>query len=332
MSRLTDKYQSYDHFRGISFDEATFLANPTKTGTKLLNGDPVIMGTTSDGSYSPTIETGVLPNQKYYKFDFDNTVSPLKHSRLICGNTTQGSAGGLDDVRRLMWDGTPFDRVTGLWIRTPDEGTSNADNGTILAALRFVYGTSAMINIGVGKTSTGVLSIGIIHSTTEFPTGPFINYYEGYTDQNNNFVPIEYGKWYFVAVRKSVVETGGSGGIGFTYTGTMTYEHFINGEQVNSITQTSWIKRSINGIIFGNNNTIFKYNFGVSSWFITDWSDIGQTQLREIYKYGAPIQAPVKYYDGDSWEDDASAPKIYFNGAWQDIYADRFDGTNWVPL
>ncbi len=333
MSRLTDKYQSYDHFKGISFDEPVFNSNPTKTGSKLIFGEAVNMNIESDGSVSPTIETGVLPNQKYYKFDFDNTVTPIKHSRLICGTTSTGSAGLLNDVRRLMWDGTPFDRVTGLWIKTPEEGTSNADNGTILAAIRFVYGTSAMINIGVGKTSAGVLSIGIIHSTTEFTTtGPFINYYEGYTDQNNNFVPIEYGKWYFVAVRKSVIETGGAGGVGNTMTGTMEYQHFINGLQVNSIVQTTWTKRSVSAIIFGNNNTLFKYNFGVSSWFIADWSDIQQTGLQEIYKYGAPIQAPVKYYDGTNWQDDISAPKIFHSNQWNDVYANKYDGSQWVPI
>ncbi len=334
MSRLTDKYQSYDHYKGISFDEPVFTSTPTRTGTRdigsfgdvqMINGSLV-----SDGAISPTIKTGVLPNQNYYDFEFDNTVSPNKHARIIYGNTSTGTAGNANDVRRLMWDHTPFDRVTGVWIKMPSSA-SNFGLGTYPAVVRWLYGTSAVINIGVGLSPNNLPAIAIIHSTAEFSAGPIISVYEGYTDQNNNFVPIEWNKWYFIAVRKSVNESN-SFSAGETATGTIEYKHYINGQQVNTHTRTSWIKRSINAIVFGNNNAIFKFNVGVSGWFVTDWSEVGQTELREIYKYGAPIQAPVKYYDGTTWQDDISAPKIFHSNQWNDVYANKYDGSQWVPI
>lgn len=336
MSRLTDKYQSYPHYRGVSFDEQTFTANPTKTGSKSFTGEPVaLMGTfVSDGANSPTIQTGVMPNQKYYEFEFDSTVTPNKNARLIYGSTSTSSAGGSGDLRRTMWDSTPFDRVVGFWMKMP---SSLGIDNSVQTLHRWLYGTQAIINVGPAKTNN-VPAIGIIHSTAEFthPTlTPSVNYYTGYTDTNNNLISVEWDKWYFVAVRKIVSETGGAGFSNDVMTGTLEYQHFINGQLVNTVTKTQWTKRSVSAIVFGNNSVaagMGNLKVGLSSWFVAEWSDILQAGLREIYKYGAPIQAPVKYSDGTNFQDDISAPKVYFNNAWQDIYADRFNGTNWVPI
>jgi hypothetical protein len=334
MSRLTDKYQSYSHHKGISFDEPTFLANPNKTGTRQLLSSyaDVSMGTiVSDGLNNPTIKTGVLPNQNYYHFEFDNTITPNKNARLIFGSTATSSAGNLNDVRRTMWDSTPFDRVTGVWIKMPS-ASNTFGLGTYPAIVRWLYGTSAMINVSVGLSPNNLPAISIIHSTAEITTsGPIISVYENYTDSNSNVIPIEWGKWYFVAVRKSVNENYPYSA-GEAATGTLEYKHYINGELVNTHTRTAWTKRSVNAIVFGNNNAIFKYDFGISSWFVTDWSQVGQTELKEIYKYGAPIQAPVKYYDGTTWQDDISAPQIFHSNQWNDVYANKYDGSQWVPI
>lgn len=335
MSRLTDKYQSYPHYRGVSFDEQTFTANPTKTGSKSFTGEPVaLMGTfVSDGANSPTIQTGVMPNQKYYEFEFDSTVTPTKNARLIYGNTSTSTAGGTGDIRRTMWDVTPFDRVLGVWMKMPSQfGIDNAS----LALHRWVYGSQALINVGPGK-SNGLPALAFIHGTSELtsPGTPSVNFYTSYTNQSGNVINVEWDKWYFVSVRKIVVETGGAGGAGDVMTGTLEYQHYINGELVGTVSRSTWTKRSVSAIIFGNNAAPTgggNFKMGVSSWFVAEWSDILQAGLREIYKYGAPIQAPVKYSDGTNFQDDISAPKVYFNNAWQDIYADRFDGTNWVPI
>jgi hypothetical protein len=333
MSRLTDKYQSYSHHKGISFDEPVFTANPTKTGTRQLNASypDVSMGTiTSDGLNNPTIKTGVLPNQNYYHFEFDNTITPNKNARLIYGNTATGTGGGLDDVRRTMWDSTPFDRVTGVWIKMPSSA-NNLTPGAYPGIVRWLYGTQAIMNLSIGLSPNNVPAIVIINSTAEISTsGPIISVYEGYTDQNNNFVPIEWDKWYFVAIRKIMPTQFNSAGE--PGNGTLEYHHYINGELVNTHTRETWTRRSIGAIVFGNNNAIFKYDFGLSSWFVTDWSQVGQTELREIYKYGAPIQAPVKYYDGTTWQDDISAPKIFHSNEWNDVYANKYDGSQWVPI
>jgi hypothetical protein len=333
MSRLTDKYQSYDHFKGISFDEPVFTAAPTRTGSRQLGGNPLAMTNSnffSDGLNNPTIKSGVLPNQNYYHFEFDNTITPQKNARLLYGSTSTSSTGGTDDVRRTMWDYTPFDRVTGVWVKTPSSA-GNFGVGTYPAVVRWLYGTSAMINIGVGLSPNSLPALAIIHSTAEFTAGPIISVYENYTDANSNVIPIEWGKWYFVAIRKMVNEDAPYLS-GQSASGTLTYQHYINGEVVNTHTRTTWTKRPVNGIVFGNNNAIFKYDFGVSGWFVTDWSQVGQTQLREIYKYGAPIQAPVKYYDGTNWQDDISAPKIFHSNQWNDVYANKYDGSQWVPI
>jgi hypothetical protein len=333
MSRLTDKYQAYDHYKGISFDEASYTSTPTRTGSRLLSGNSVSMsnGTfTADGNNTATLETGVMPNQKYYQFEFDNTVSPTKNARLIFGSTSSSNVGGLNDVRRVLWDYTPFDRVCGVWIKMP---SSIATNGNVLAGVRFLgNGTSAMINIAAAKSTNGLPAITIIHSTAELSsTGPITPYYESYTDQNNNVINIEWDKWYFVAVQKSVNESN-TPSVGNPATGTLEYKHYINGELVGTYTASSWTKRSINAIVFGNNTVVTNGKIGISGWFLTDTSIVGQTELREIYKYGAPIQAPVKYYDGTTWQDDISAPKIFHSNKWNDVYANKYDGSQWVPI
>ena len=118
-------------------------------------------------------------------------------------------------------------------------------------------------------------------------------------------------------------------------TGTLQYQHYINGELVNTVTTSNWTKRNVSAIIFGNNAAFTgtgAYKIGISSWFVADWSDVTQTGLRDIYNYGAPVQAPVKHYNGTAWVDDIAPPKAYYNGAWRDIYANRWTGSAWVPL
>lgn len=327
MSRLTDKYQSYAHFKGTSFDESTYTANPTKTGAKLWNGNPVVMGSyTSDGANNPTILTGVMPNQKCYELEFDSTVTPNKNVRLIYGSTTVGVAGGLDDVRRLIWDEESFDRVVGFWLKMPSSFPVN--NGS-LPLHRWLRGTAALINIGPGKTNNNP-AIYIIHGSEL--ASPSISNYTSYVDQNSNVIPLEWDKWYFVAVRKRVIYNTPVS-VDTAATGTIEFQHYINGELVNTITNTSWTKRGCNGIVWGNNAAPAggQFKTAMSSWFIADWSDIGQTQLRDIYDYGAPIQTPIKYWDGDSWEN-STGSKVYYDGAWRDIYASRWTGTEWLPL
>lgn len=331
MSRLTDKYQSYSHYKGISFDEASFTATPTRTGAKQLSGNSVLMSDvtfTADGNNTASIQTGIIPNQKYYQFEFDNTVSPTKNARLIYGSTGSGNAGSTYDVRRLFWDFTPFDRVMGVWIKMP---STLAANGNVLAGARLLCnGTSAMVTIGAGKSTNGLPSIAFVHSTSELGIGNAVTaYYESYTDQNSNTINIEWDKWYFIAVKKSVTENS-LYSANEPAAGTLEYKHYINGELVGTYTYSSWTKRSVNAIVFGNNNVVTNGKIGISSWFMADWSDIGQTELREIYKYGAPVKS-IKYYDGSAWQT-SNNPKVYHSGAWQDIYADRFDGTNWIPV
>jgi hypothetical protein len=327
MSRLTDKYQSYTHFKGMSFDESTFTTTPAESGTKIFHGDPVVIGAyTSDGANNPTISTGVMPNQKCYEMEFDSA-SPAKHVRLIYGNTTVGTGGGSSDIRRLIWDDDTLDRVIGFWLKMP---SSFPVNNASLALHRWLRGTAALINIGPGK-SNNLPSIGFIH--TQELASPSINFYTSYTDQNSNVINIEWDKWYFVAVRKTMTYDNPALPVDTAQTGTIQFQHYINGELVNTVSATSWTKRGCNGIVWGNNAAPAggQFKTAMSSWFVADWSDVGQTALRDIYDYGAPIQTPIKYWDGDSWEN-STGSKVYYDGAWRDIYASRWDGTQWLPL
>jgi hypothetical protein len=286
MSALTNTYQNLSHFKGISFDEATFTATPARTGTRALNGNSVEMldaNFASDGANNPTIQVGPLSDQNYYNFEFDNTVSPIKHARLIYGSTVAGNTGNANDIRRLMWDSTSFDRVVGVWIKMPS-GLS-VDNASVGGVRFFANGNSAIINIGPGKTN-GQPAVAIVHGTSEIGTAS-INFYTSYTDQNNNVVPIEWNKWYFIAVRKTVNESGNVA-VNSSATGTLVYDHFIDGNGVGGVQRTGWTKRSINAIVFGNNSAPVTSSVGVSSFFISDWSAIGQAELRSIYSSGLP--------------------------------------------
>jgi hypothetical protein len=331
-SWLRTKQESYSHFKGISFDQPSYTLTPTITGDRLRDGNTVSMSSSlfvRDGQYDPTIVTGPMPGQNAYKFTFNNTTTPQQSSRLYYGSLTMGQTGSTEDVRRVYWNydgvtGSPKSIVNGIWIKTPTSyGLLNGQTGIhrILGDNGSGIGQNFM-NIAIGTTN-GQPIIGINHAAE----------LTGFIPTTAATYSVEWDKWYFIAVKRTT-EIASSVPIGNTQTGTLTYTHYINGVQGSTITSNSWKRCSALAITWGHNaSTTNAGNWSVSlaGWFVTDWDAVGAEGLAEIYRYGRIINAPVKYYDGVTWQNPIDK-KVYDNSAWIDIHAAQWTGTAWDPI
>lgn len=292
MSQLTNKQESYSHFKGISFDESSYTLTPTRTGDRLFNGNTVLMSSDSfvrDGLQDPTISNGPMSFQNAYKFTFNN-VTP-KSSRLYFGSTTTSNFGDVGDIRRTYWEGfgDGVERVYSIWLKMPDSvGTLVGTTGIH----RVLYGNSPVIGLGVGtsvNSSTPAISLSHVGENASLTAT--------YTSNNSQY-PINFGEWYLVSIVKSKVITGGSSSVGATGTGNLTYKHYINGVLVGTLTAASFTNTSVNMITWGHNSSATPvgsdWSVSLAGWFVTDWDVVGSAGLAEIY---ATFSNPVSIAD-----------------------------------
>lgn len=286
MSKLTTKQESYSHFKGISFDEASYTLTPTITGNRLWDGNSVFMSSDSfvrDGLDNPEIVTGPMPGQNAYKFTSNDVSSPQKSSRLYFGSTTPSNVGTFNrDVRRLYWDREAVSPATtstlnGIWIKTPASFSLNGTTG--IHRLLGTANTSGTLQnimvVGVGANASSQPIININHQPE----------FQGILSPTSASYNVEWDKWYFVAIKRSVSVTS-EGSIGTISTGTLSYTHYINGVEVGTITSSSWRKASVSAITWGHNNptpTGHEWSVSLAGWFVTDWDAVGAEGLEEIY-------------------------------------------------
>lgn len=331
MSRLTDKVTSYSHYKGISFDEPTYTLTPTRTGNKnpfTVMSDSLFV---NDGTNLPTIVEGPMPGQNAYQFVLNPNTSTT--SRLYYGSPTAGTSGGLDDIRRAFWGVGPWDRVFGIWVKTPD-GSANAG---MVNCHRILYGsTSVVMSIAVGKLGTGLPSIAL--NTPDLGYAAFSGQSQ-YGNAVDGYTPFEWNKWYFIAWRKQYqVNNSTNPTIGATYNITTSYTLWINGIKTSDVSNTiNTTYQSVNMIEFGRNSNAFGNNtFAFANWFVGEWADYGEEAIKDIYKYGSPTNRPyqsadIRWTDGNTFYS-ASNEKVYRNGEWQDVFASRWSGANWLPI
>lgn len=338
MSRLTDKVASYSHWKGISFDEPSYTLTPTRTGSKSPYTTMLDANFVQDGTNVPTVVEGPMPGQNAYRFTLNSNTTPLTTSRLYYGSTSAGTVGGTTDIRRAYYDNPPFDRVYGIWMRMPD--ASSNPNGLINAhrILGGSNGQTLITGVAMGKLTTGAPGISI--STQELgASAPLLQNISQYGNSTDGFKNFEHGKWYFIAWRKQMSFPGGAPTINQTGTGTLTYDLYINGSLTKSVTVTSFPWYSVNMIEFGRTSAAFGLNnFDMGCWFASEWSDIGEQGLKDIYKYGSGTNrdfqgnADIRYYVENSGWFGSTNERVYRNGSWQDVFANRWDGTQWLPI
>jgi hypothetical protein len=333
MSRLTDKVTSYSHYKGISFDEPTYTLTPTRTGNKspyTTMSDNLFV---NDGTNLPTIVEGPMPGQNAYQFVLNPNTSTT--SRLYYGSTSSGDAGAQSDIRRACYGAGPYDRVFGIWVKTPD-GSANAG---MVNCHRLLYGsTSVVMSVAVGKLGTGLPSIAL--NTPDLGYAAFSGQSQ-YGNAVDGYTPFEWNKWYFIAWRKQYVVNGNPFGgptIGGTYSISTSYTLWINGIKTADVSNTiNTTYLSVNMIEFGRNSSAFGNNtFAFANWFVGEWADYGEEAIKDIYKYGSPTNRPyqnadIRWTDGNTFYS-ASSEKVYRNGQWQDVFANRWDGANWLPI
>lgn len=337
MSRLTDKVASYSHWKGISFDEATYTTTPTRTGSKTPYTTMLNANFVQDGVNQPTIVEGPMPGQNAYRFTLNSNTSPLTTSRLYHGSTSSGSVGSTSDIRRACYDNYPFDRLFGIWMKFPD-GVSST-NG-ILTAHRYLGGSNGqtvVMGVAMGKSNTGLPAISLPASDSGASSSQLSTLTQ-YGNAIDGYQAFEFNKWYFIAWRKQLNITDTFPTVNTTVNGSVTYTLYVNGiKTVTAINTSPFIWYSVNMIEFGRTSAAFGLNsFDMANWFVTEWSDIDEQGLKDIYKYGSPTNRPyqnadIRHYDGTSFVQ-ASNERVYRNGSWQDVFASRWDGTQWLPI
>lgn len=309
MTRLIDKIHSYSIGNGIDFNQNYSGTAPTQYGPytfgtlswSFLSTDNGITGSTSDGAF---------PGQGYWNFRSGGPTNAT--ARLRAGSTSSESSVGSNLVR-------PQNYTYGVWLRINEDITANV--GFIRAMSQFVNsdpGNGELWEqgwwIGYCKDNNGASptygKLGFNIYTTN-------NDLYFFTDANGK--TFEVGQWVFIALRKSNPNNT-----------TVTMEVFINGGSMGSYTYP-YSDQSTTYHTFGSGDNVRPCNFSVSSSFLASNTAIDATAINEIWDYGAPIQVPVKYYDGTAWQT-SSNQKIYNGTKWIPMYANRWTGTTWVPL
>lgn len=313
MTRLLDKIHSYPIYLGMDFNE-TFSGNPP-TDYGQTNWNSVYSVVTSNGnSISGSTTDGPFPGQGSWTMLADD-VSQV--SRLRFGSSQVSSSVGENLIRTENY-------TYGIWakINEPISLSSGPNVGQIRAISQFTNN-----NLGDGELwRQGFwFGYGIDYNPNSSTYGKhYINLYTAgfdyYLYQDGNGKDIEIGKWYFFAIRKTRASYPGTP-VDFTF--------YIDGIPVNSNTYTGIDTGMLYHILGSGAN--YSKNFSISSSFFATSSNITQSEIETIWDYGAPIQVPVKYYDGSNWQT-SSNQKIYNGTSWIPMYANRWTGTEWVPL
>ena len=309
MTRLIDKIHSYAIGNGMDFNETYSGSNPSQYGTNsfgstafsFLNSDNGLTGSTSDGAF---------PGQGYWNFRSGGATNA--QARVRAGSGTSESTVGSNWVR-------PQNYTYGVWVRINEDITANV--GFIRLITQFLNGDPGNGElwgqgwwIGYCRDNNGASptygKLGFNIYTTN-------NDLYFFTDANGK--TFEVGQWVFIALRKSNPNNT-----------TVTMEVFINGSSMGSYTYP-YVDKATTYLDYGSNDNVRPANFSVASSFLAENTEIDATDIDEIWDYGAPIQVPVKYYDGTAWQT-SSNQKIYNGTKWIPMYANRWDGSAWIPL
>ena len=306
-NRLLDKIHSYTNVGGIDFDQSFSGSAPSQYGTYQMN-DPTISVTNTNNGLTSTANDGPFPGQ--YSWRFKGSASPSTTGRLSYGiANTQMTAGS-----HFIY---PMNYTMGIWVRINHDLNANPNYDRVIT--EYTTTGSSMGDEWYQGWFIGYVRDNNPSSPTYLKWG--FNMYTGYIDEyyftDGKGNPIEKNKWYFLSIRKV-----------YTGSGNVTTEFYVDGV------------RKFNGSHSFSQDPTRNFNIGYGGTYDSDFSvagyflgpnTINATEIANIYNYGSPIQVPVKYYDGSSWQT-SSNQQIWNGSKWIPMYANKWDGSAWIPL
>jgi hypothetical protein len=312
MTRLTDKIHSYAVKNGIDFNESFTGSWPSQYGPTSFSSSGQQVLNTNNG-LTATANDGPFPGQ--YSWRFENGKGQGKAARLRWTSAGNESNVGGNWVR-------PQNFTYSIWVRI------NSMDANPFYNRAFAEYTNYTGNGNPGSDDDWYMGwyMGYIKQNDAGQPNygkPILNLYTGYQDiyiaddHNGNF--LDYGKWYLATIRKTKINST-TVEVQFMINGvvkaTRTHTYGDNAMAVydhGQSTTTIWVDHSL-GCSFLGENTVFT-----------------QSVIADIYKYGSPIQVPVKYYDGSAWQT-STGHKVYDGSKWIDWYASKWDGSAWIPI
>lgn len=309
-NRLIDKAHSYTTALGIDFDDAfngtdwpaLWVGTLSSSGQSILNANG---GMTSD------INDGPFPGQRSWRFR--NGQGQGYTSRLRWSSFGNQASYGSNYVRPQNFSYSIWVRVNSMnanafYNRAFSEYLNDTTSGQTSDDWYMGWYFGYVKNNNVGEPNEGK---------------PIFNLYSGgndqyiSTDDQGNY--IDYNKWYLVSIIKEKIDAS-----------TVSVKFLINGVVKSTFTH-AFIDPATTIIDMGNSNSNVWVDHSLASAIYGSKDIFTESVIREIYLYGAPIQLPVKYYDGSAWQD--SADQQIWNGSkWIPMYANLWTGTEWVPI
>lgn len=307
MGRLYDSITALNEFSSLSFNYP-YQMPPPYQGTYNVGQQMTNEATPPVFEYSK----GPFPGEGSWRF---TTVGGVYNTR-IKNQSTFGTRNSLHELINTN------NYTVGFWIKINSFSTTNPS--TVAAGIH-----RAVTTEGGGTNSQ--YSIGISYRNLDGnPANPF-TYGFAYTnttngtqiverDENNNL--IQAGKWYYLVLQVSV------DGAGTRYT-----DFYVNGVSkiyyaTSNFTTPGYINQVNWGFLSGGAVSL---DFNIADWFIGTKENIQYNEIQSVWNAAKPIQLPIKHYDGTTWQDPTNK-QIYYDGQWNPIIANQWNGTSWVQV
>jgi hypothetical protein len=306
MGRIYDSITALNEFASISFNEP-YQMPPTYQGTYNIGAQMTNEATPPVFEYS----RGPFPGEGSWRF---TTVGGVYNTRI----KNQSTFGTRNSLHELV---NSNNYTVGFWIKI-----NSVSGATAVGIQRAVTteggGTNSQYSIGISYRNldgnpANPFTYGFSYQNTTNGT-QFVE-----RDENNNL--IQPGKWYFLTLQVSYVSIDG---VPTRYT-----DFYINGVSkiyyaTSNFTTPGYINQLNWGFTSGGAASV---DFNIADWFIGTAANIQYPQIQSVWNASKPIQLPLKYYDGTTWQDPTDK-KIYYDNQWNPIYANQWNGTSWVQV
>jgi len=309
-NRLIDKAHSYTTAMGIDFDDAFNGTNWPATYGSYSLGSAQQSILNANGGLTSNVNDGPFPGQRSWRFE--NGKGAGKTARLRWSSYGNQSSYGANYVR-------PQNYSYSIWVRV---NSMDANPFYNRAFSEFLNDTSSQTS---DDWYTGWY-FGYVKNNNSGDANygkPVFNLYTGGNDQyfavddKGDF--IDYNKWYLVSIIKEKINST-----------TVSVKLLINGVVLNSFTH-GFIDPATTIIDMGNSTNTIWVDHSLAGAIYGSKDIFTESVIREIYLYGAPIQLPVKYYDGSAWQT-SSDQQIWNGSKWIPMYANKWTGSAWVPV
>lgn len=308
-NRLIDKAHSYTTAMGIDFDDAFNGTDwPATYGTYSLGSGRSILN--ANGGLTSNVNDGPFPGQRSWRFENGKGVG--KTARLRWSSFGNQASYGANYVR-------PQNFSYSIWVRV---NSMDANPFYNRAFSEYLNDTSSQTS---DDWYTGWYFGYVKNNNVGDPNEgkPIFNLYTAgndqyiSTDDKGNW--IDYNKWYLVSIIKEKINST-----------TVSVKLLINGVVKSTFTH-GFIDPATTIIDMGNSTNAIWVDHSLAGAIYGSKDIFTESVIRQIYLYGAPIQLPVKYYDGSAWQT-SSNQQIWNGSKWIPMYANKWTGSAWVPV